>query len=79
MDCVFSQALSTNGATAFTSLSVAGGRSLLVVANGGSPGNREVNSVVYEFVGEEQVQVVSSTNTQLLYTTLETTIHLFAA
>ena len=37
---------------------MAGGRDLLVAANGGSPGNREVNSIVYRFTSAGQLEVV---------------------
>ena len=52
------QTLSTVGARAFTFVSMAGGRDLLVAANGGSSGNREVNSIVYQFTSAGQLEVV---------------------
>ena len=52
------QILSTVGASAFTFVSMAGGRDLLVAANGGSPGNREVNSIIYQFTSAGQLEVV---------------------
>ena len=51
------QTLSVSGASSFTFLSV-GDQDLLVVANGGSPGNREVNSSVYQLNNEGQLQLV---------------------
>lgn len=53
------QTLATVGATAATFLSV-DGRDLLVMSNSGSPGNREVNSTVYEFTESGQLEVVGT-------------------
>ena len=53
------QTLSTPGATAAAFLSV-GGRDLLVVANSGTTGSREINSTVYEFSISGQLEVVRS-------------------
>ena len=51
------QTLATVSATAATFLSI-DGRDLLVISNGGSPGNKEVNSTVYEFTESGDLEVV---------------------
>ena len=57
---LLAQTLSVIGAMSFTFLSVGEGQQdLLVVGNGGSSGNREVNSTVYQFTEEGQLQLVS--------------------
>lgn len=50
---IIPQRIPTSGATAISSLVTANGRTLLVVANAGIPGNRELNSTVFELVGEQ--------------------------
>lgn len=48
-----------DGVTGFTAFSPAAGNDILVVANGGTPGNREVNSEVYRITEEEELVLVS--------------------
>lgn len=52
------QTLSTVGASAAAFLSV-DGRDFLVVSNSGSTGDREINSTVYEFTDNGQLEVVN--------------------
>lgn len=58
------QTLSTIGATAAAFLSV-GGQDLLVVSNAGGSGNREINSTVYQFNDNGQLEVVRLSDTSV--------------
>ena len=51
------QDLSTNGASAADAYTTSDGRTLVAIANGGSDGNRVVNSNVYEVRNSQLVQV----------------------
>lgn len=53
------QVLPGNAVTGFASFS-ASGEDVLVVVNGGTPGNREVDSHVYRFTSSEELTLVSS-------------------
>ena len=53
------QTLPANGVTGFTAFSPAAGVDVLVVANGGTAGNREVHSQVYMFTAREELTLVS--------------------
>ena len=52
------QTLSANGVVAFATITPADGESVLIVANGGAPGNREILSHVYRFTGTDQLTMV---------------------
>ena len=54
------QVLPANGVTAFTAFSPASGVDILVVANGGTLGNRETNSYVYRLTETEELTMVHS-------------------
>jgi G-protein coupled receptor 98 len=53
------QDLSTNGASAADAYTTSDGRTLVAIANGGSDGNRVVNSNVYEVRNSQLVQIQS--------------------
>ena len=50
------QSVPTNGVIGFTALA---GDDILVVANGGHPGNREIDTQVYGITEEEELVMVS--------------------
>lgn len=50
--------LSANGVTGFATFPGAEGEDILVVANGGTPGNRETASHVYRLTGTEELTMV---------------------
>lgn len=52
------QGVPANGVTGFTAFSPAAGEDILVVANGGSPGSREIDSYVYRITAEETLTMV---------------------
>ena len=51
------QNLSTNGASAADSFTASSGRTYVAVANAGSSSNRSTDSVIYEVVDGQLVQV----------------------
>lgn len=52
------QVVSADGVTAFTAFSPASGEDILVVANGGAPGSREISSHVYRLTATEELSLV---------------------
>lgn len=52
------QDVPANGVTGFTAFSAAAGEDILVVANGGTPGIREIASQVYRITAEEELTMV---------------------
>ncbi len=54
------QSLPADGVTGFTQFATSLGDDILVVANGGSEGNREIESRVYRLTDDNQLMMVSS-------------------
>ena len=61
------QSVPANGVTGFTAFSPAAGDDFLVVANGGTPGNREIDSQVYMITEEEELVMVSILQPHIVY------------
>lgn len=66
---VFAQidSVSANGVAGFTAFTPAAGKDILVVANGGTEGNREIVSHVYRLTAAQELTLVRQRKSHLYY------------